>query len=461
MSIRFRCKCGREFEVPDRLAGKHATCKDCGRQLTIPRRHRTPGPSARPDQPPPARPAPPQDDVPVARLVEEPVPEARAVQAPATPARPAHARLRRRPSLAPVQIAMGIATLVMIVIAIDAVIALRGAVRGGIKGVGAYHTLWLLFLVVGFFVAAAGAKGSRLCIGILIGGALRNLFVNGPGILVASQLGVVKDLSPDLAKILMLVGGAALGLGAIYVVLFLAAGGVRKHLSGHGGVVIGGAVGGFLFGGFVALTAMPEPGLVFTRIISHPRTRVAVAQAIDAPELIGAGGKKNIRVEVRSNLSAVNSALETYIAKNMQWLPEDLGEIVNEDCPAKCFVCPGTGKAPPERDKKTGRFTGPIDIEFLFPGWHRRDLPGANRADELRQLVICHSDPNCHFGEGAVVMRFGLPGEDYRLVEYLPKDRLDEELSDTRKWIRRHEKARRPSRKVLEKGDLEPYRDDE
>jgi hypothetical protein len=59
------------------------------------------------------------------------------------------------------------------------------------------------------------------------------------------------------------------------------------------------------------------------------------------------------------------------------------------------------------------------------------------------------------------VMRFGLPGEDYRLVEYLPKDRLEEELADTRRWIGRHEKARRPPRKVLEKGDLEPYRDDE
>ena len=92
MSIRFRCKCGREFNVPDSTAGKRAKCLDCGEMLTVPRPHRAPPsaasagagtsgkrrpatPPGRPGTRPAARPKAskgrPADDVPVARVISE------------------------------------------------------------------------------------------------------------------------------------------------------------------------------------------------------------------------------------------------------------------------------------------------------------------------------------------------------------------------------------------------------
>ncbi|MDA1052927.1 MAG: HEAT repeat domain-containing protein [Planctomycetota bacterium] len=36
MSISFRCRCGKEYQVRDELAGRKASCKKCGEQITIP-----------------------------------------------------------------------------------------------------------------------------------------------------------------------------------------------------------------------------------------------------------------------------------------------------------------------------------------------------------------------------------------------------------------------------------------
>ena len=36
MSIRFKCECGAHHQVREALAGKNATCKECGRSFMIP-----------------------------------------------------------------------------------------------------------------------------------------------------------------------------------------------------------------------------------------------------------------------------------------------------------------------------------------------------------------------------------------------------------------------------------------
>ena len=36
MPIEFSCACGKKFAVRESLAGKTATCRNCGRSMTIP-----------------------------------------------------------------------------------------------------------------------------------------------------------------------------------------------------------------------------------------------------------------------------------------------------------------------------------------------------------------------------------------------------------------------------------------
>ncbi len=420
MSIRFRCSCGREFKVPDSAAGKKAKCLNCGAQLTVPRPHRTPASQ---------RAAPPPDDVPVARLVpEEDVPVAAIV--PERPPR-GHARIRRRRSSMPsVQVAAGIGFVIMAAVVIDTVVALAEARQTGAKGLEMIHAAWVPLLVVGFFVAAAAMKGSRLCIGILIGGAIRGLFLNGPALL-ATPL-ILRGLARDVRIALMIAGWAALALGAVYVVLLLMVRQTRQHLSGHGGTVTAGAVIGFLFGGAVALTSLPSPSLMFTRTIARPGASITVARALEAPELIGKAGKEEVRAIVKSNMSDIMSALHMYLNEHRNYLPADLGELVSEDYPPEKFICPGSGKDAPKVNKKTGKFEGPVDIIYLFPRYHLYDLP--EDKDELGLLIVCYSDPNCHFGEGSVVIHPPVAGID-PVVRWLDKEDLDLRLGDTRRWL--------------------------
>ena len=85
MTIRFRCKCGRKFEVPDKMAGRKARCTDCGLTFLVPapkapapkattspapKAPRTSAPKATPPKAPaPKTPAPkaPVDDSPLAQ----------------------------------------------------------------------------------------------------------------------------------------------------------------------------------------------------------------------------------------------------------------------------------------------------------------------------------------------------------------------------------------------------------
>ncbi|MGB2819927.1 MAG: hypothetical protein WBF17_03025 [Phycisphaerae bacterium] len=433
MSIRFHCRCGREFRVPDSAAGKKAKCLDCGAALTVPAGHRPPRPAE-----------PPAGDVPVARLVpEEDIPVATIV-----PERPVRRHVRPRHGrgyVRSVQAAGVICFVVMAAVVIDMIITLARARHAGAMGMDMIHAVWVPLLVIGFFVTAAAMKGSRLCIGILIGGAVRGMFLNGPGLLATPA--IMSSLAGGERIAFMIAGCAALALGAVYIGMLLIARQTRKHLAGHGGTVAGGAVIGFIFGGAVALTALPDPSLMLTRMMARPDAHIAVARALDAPELISKADKDRIRSTVKSNMADIMSALYAYMNDHINYLPDDLGELVSEDCPAEKFICPGSGHSAPKVNKKTGRFEGPVDIIYLLRRYHLYDLP--KDMDELGLLIVCYSDPNCHFGEGAVVIHPPVPGLD-PVLRWLDKEDLDLRLDDTRNWISRHKP--RPPIKV-EKSD--------
>jgi len=436
MSIRFHCRCGREFRVPDSAAGKRAKCLDCGAQLTVPRPKQA---SAERTVPPARGPRRQKDNVPVARIVpEESLAVARAV-----PERPVHkrVRLKRRSTSVPgVQAAMGVALIVMLLVAIDAIIVLaRGVRRPDVKTMAMLHAGWLVVLIVGFFIGAAAAKGSRLCIGILIGGALQSLFVNGPGLLIGA--GVMDSLAPDMRMLLRVAGGGAIVVGAIHAAVLLAGKSVRKRLAGHASTAVPGAIMGFFFGWGIAVTALPNMAIIATRILATPGAEVAVARALDAPGLLGDAGKKHVLAVTKGNMNAIMGAFQNYLNKHHNYFPTDLGQLVSEDCPVEMFLCPGSSRKPPKVERKTGKFDGPVDMVYLFPAYHLYDLP--QDQDELQLLIVCHSDPNSHFGEGAVVMHPPVASNDYTIVRWLDREDLALRLDDTRKWLSRH-KPRAP-----------------
>jgi len=444
MSIRFRCKCGREFKVPDSAAGKNARCRDCGRQFTVPGtpaasagasapRRAAPRPAAPPAAPRPAAPAP-ADDVPVARLVpEDDVPMARpAPRTGAAASIAAHRAKRRR--LGPVQVTMGICTTMILLMAVDIIVVLAGTGQG-VQGLGWMHAAWLLFLVIGFFIAAAAAQGSRFCIGVLIGGAFRGL-LNGANILMFMMAGKSFPFWPALPDWMMIYGWAALGLAAVYIVLLLASSGTRKHLSGHGGVVAGAAIFGFLFGELVAPTALPSAGMLYTRVLARPAALRELAAQIDAPQMLTKRDRENLKTRMRNNVVAIHQAMSTYVHENFRQMPKHLGELVHpEDCPPASFVLPG--KEPPAWDEKTKKLSGELDVKYLFAGYHIDDLPSPS-GDELRQLVICYTEPSALLGDGAVIMRApeGLTGVS--LVDWVDTEMLEIELAYTERWKKRH-----------------------
>ena len=440
MSIRFRCKCGREFAVPDDAAGKKAKCLNCGQDLTVPRPHRTAGPHAAP--PPaakrthPARPAAPpaEEDVPMARLVEETsVPMAQLIETAAHSHRRTYTPSRHRAALGSVKVVLGIVTAVILWMAMEVIVALAVSVRQGLSGIGWLHALWLVFLVIGFFMAAAAARGSRFCIGLLLGGAFRGV-INGLAILVFVTLG--DKIWIPLPSWMMIYGLAALGLAVVYIVLLLISADTRKHLHGHGGEIAGSAVMGVILGGILAPTAMPGPLFLVTRTLSRPAEVTRLAAVLDAPELIGTEGKESIRNKIQSNMVVISRGMADYINKHHNYFPQELGAAVNKDCPPEKFLSPATTKDVPKVDRKTGKFSGPVDVIYVLGGYHLFDLP--DTSDELRQLVVCYSDPNCHFGDGAVVMRAPVGGKGFNIVGWLEKDRLADELRYTRRWMKRH-----------------------
>jgi len=442
MSIRFHCKCGRRFEVPDGAAGKKAKCQSCGASFLVPPLRHAPVASAPPvaGSREPGRPRPiPQETVPPPGLLPD-RPAARPIR-----------DKRRGKSPGPVRVAVALAMAVMAAVTVDALVVLAIGARSASRNMAMVHGGWLALMVIGFFVAAAATKGSRLCAGILMGGALRGLLLNGPALLAMAALRT--DLTADLRRVLQIAGWGALALGAVYLVLLLAGRRTRKYLSGHGGAVAGGAVIGFLFGSVVAATALPGPALLFTRTMARPGGVAFVARALKMPELLRKTKKtekKNVLATMTANMNDIAMSLHAYMRQNHNYLPGDLGALVSKECPAEKFICPGSGKPAPRVDKATGRFLDPIDVIFLMPRYHLYDYDKGGNHDDLQGMIACYSDPNGHAGEGAVVIHPLVSATEYTPVQWLGKEELKQQLEETRKWLSRN-KPRAPIK--VEKND--------
>ena len=455
MSIRFHCTCGRDFKVPDSAAGKRAKCLQCGKVLTVPHPHPAPGgkpaASAKPKAAPPARraaaparpaapgPAASEQRIPVARVIEEKdVPLAQLAQT-AKKHHIHHAVTPHygKPGPGSAKAALGIVTMVMLWMALEVIVPLASAVRqpGGVTGLGWLHALWLMSLVIGFFVAAAAAKGSRFSIGLMLGGAFRGV-INGAVIVVFVTLGA--KVWVDWPKYMLIYGWAAVALSAVYIVLLLFSGDMRRHLSGHGGTVAGAAVMGAMLGGVLVPTALPGPLFLLSREMTRPAEAMRMAKVLGAPELIDEKAKERVRQTMHHQMSVISRAVTGYLNKHDNQLPDDLGQVITKECPPSMFLAPGSAKPAPEADRKTGRFKGPIDIAYVMGGYHLFDLPDeSDEPDVLRQLIVAYADPNCFFGGGTVVMRSPVARE-FKSVEWLTKDLLAEEIEYTRKWMKRH-----------------------
>jgi hypothetical protein len=451
MSIRFRCPCGAVFQVADDAAGKKAKCSRCGQYIRVPAPPAAAGQAAKPAAAPAPAPAPPRAARPPARPAAPPsaVPPPPAVPSPAasppagaSAAKPARAaakptllgRPARRRFVA-FQVVLGICICVMLVVVVDAIVFITRCVRADLRDIALYHVIWLPFLVVAFFVAAAAAKGSRLCMGIVLGGALRGLIVNAPATIVMAAMGL-------LAREMMFVGIGGLILAGLYVVVPLASAPVRRYVAGHGGIVGGGAAMGFFLGGLIAATALPGVGVLFTREIPTGRLTGGTGEGPMA-KLLPGPDKKDLRIDCQNNMVRIHNAIYAHVLDpdNRQYFPPSLGAIVSKECPPKTMICPALGRKPPEYDPAKREFKGKIDYVFLFGRYHLYDLPDPEeilQLDDLRRMVLCYLEPKALPGKEVLVLRPPLLRSGIEQVEWIPLDRFQEELAFTREWLGKH-----------------------
>lgn len=470
MTIRFRCKCGRKFEVPDNNAGRKARCTDCGLKFLVPSppgakppaakppaanppaaaaaappphaarpavAAPAPRPTPRPAAPPAAAPrpaAPPQadyalqeddDDVPMARLVPEPTP---------------HPRLAHhgphKPKLGAVQAIAGISVVIALIVAAESVMTVLGAVQAQAQGFQLIHGMWALCAGVGIVLALAAASGSRFCIGVLMGGGVVNL-LNPIGLLGMWVRGgtLVTDQGQNFPLVVIIAGVVAMLTGGIYIALPLLSKPVRKYLGASIGVVIGGAVAGFLLGPLVASTAMPSPLMVWTRHITTVFVQENTVVAADGTtRTITKTQKKDAREEMTENMGHIQNALSQYVL-NRRRLPADMGLLVNtSNCVINHFVSPVNHGAKKLRRGPQGVFQPPPmpDVVYMFK--YGRSVKQYESDPNAAQLVVAYTDPKtCGLGQGALVMR--LPGLSLSAVEWLEKEEFEKQLAITKKWL--------------------------
>jgi hypothetical protein len=284
--------------------------------------------------------------------------------------------------------------------------------------------------------------GHRVCLGILIGGAFQNIFINTPLLLIGAGTQFSEKLSPEASHTLVIAGVASLVLGIVYVVLLVGLPDSRKYLEGHRKNVTSGVVVGFLSGWVIAVTAIPNPGLAATRVVAKPGSMVVVPESWGGTRPPAPVARKDPRTEAKERMTTIANAMSIYVPRHGRCFPNDLAELVSADCPAETFVLPASGKAVPVVDKSTGTFAGPIDFVLVMPGYYQGDLP--EDADKLQDFVICHSDPACCKNDGGAVMR--PPGTSGEKVMYIFKSSLDQEVDITQTWMREKPSRRQPSR---------------
>jgi len=481
VTIRFRCKCGREFEVADSAAGRKARCTDCGLTFLVPSpdakkasaspdssplaqaakaaqaakvgqashaarpvqasqpaggqaaRPRAQRPAPRPAAPPLApRPAAPDamyalqdddDDVPMARLAVHQHPLAHLG--------------RHKPKLTAVQAAAGISVVVALVVMVDSVVTLLGAIKAGLQGMDLIYGGAALFAGLGVIVALAAGVGSRICIGILLGGAARNV-LNGPALLFMafSKSEIVTSQGSDAVMICGVAGVVSLLAGAAYILAPLLSRPVRKYMGASYGVVIAGGVVGLLLGPLVVSTALPAPELVWARNITVRGGQASTAAGPGGSSVVLTPKQQQQKTDAREamldQMKDIHKALSRYVQESFK-LPANLGALVGDDCPRKLFVSPtrGAGAKPPRNT--AGGDISDTDVIYLFK--EGRAASQFESAPNAAELIVAYSDPTCGLGEGALVIR--LPGILVAApVEWLDKPALDKQLAATNKWLK-------------------------
>ena len=87
---------------------------------------------------------------------------------------------KRKPKLQAIQLIAGISVLVSLVVGVDAIATMIGAFNNGVRNFQLIYGVMALFVGIEIVVALAAASGSRVCVGILIGGGGANVLYQRP-----------------------------------------------------------------------------------------------------------------------------------------------------------------------------------------------------------------------------------------------------------------------------------------
>ena len=366
----------------------------------------------------------------MARLVPEPTPHQRLVH---------HGQ--HKPRLRAVQAIVGISVVIALIVAVESVVTVLGAVQAKGQGLQLIHGMWALCAGIGIVIALAAGTGSRFCIGVLMGGGVVNV-INGLtfitiGLIANEVMKVLGAQGENLALVVVVTGVVALLTGGLYICLPLLSRPSRKYIGASYGVVIVGAVAGFLLGPVVASTAMPSPLMIWTL---YDTTVFVQKNTFVAPDgstrTMTKAVKKDVREEMTENMGNIQNALSQYVL-NRGRLPADMGLLVNnKNCMIEYFVCPASLGAKKLRRGPRGVFLPPPmpqpDVVYMFK--LGRSAKQYESDPNAAQLVVAYSDPKtCGLGKGALVMR--LPGMNLPAVEWLEKEEFEKQLAITKQWL--------------------------
>ena len=336
---------------------------------------------------------------------------------------------------------MGMSLVVALFVIIDSLGTMLGARQAGLHGGDLVYGLAALFAGIGAFVAFAAGCGNRFCIGILLGGAARNV-LNGPFLLfmALSKSEIVTSQGRDAVTVCGVAGAVSLLAGVGYLLIPLLSRPVREYIGASYGAVIGGWVVGLLLGPLVVCTALPAPELVWARYVTTrrvvpdvPANPAGPGGSPAAAAAVSPKAQADTRAAMLEQMNVIHEALSEYLRTHSE-LPANLGLLVSDGCPSNLFVCPTRGAtAMPRRNPTSGYFVTRTDVVYPFrPGRRAAQLESIPNAAEL---IVAYSDPKCGLGDGALVMRLPRAGGVAAAVEWLDKATFDRQLAATSKWL--------------------------
>jgi hypothetical protein len=341
----------------------------------------------------------------------------------------------RKPNLAAVQAVMGISLVAALVVIVDSVTMMLGAIQAQAQGMELAYGGVALFAGIGMIVALAGGAGSRVCIGIMLGGAARNLLVNAPALLFLAftKNEVVTSQGKDAVMFCGVAGVFSLLAGIVYIMAILLAKSVRKYIGGHYVAVIGGGVVGLLLGPAIVSTALPAPELVFARQITALRVQASTSTGPGGASVVLTPKQQTeSREAMMEQMKDIHRAMSRYVyEEDRRRLPAFLGLLVGDDCPGKLFISPTRGPGATAHRDASGNITN-SDVIYLFKDG--RETTQFESAPNRAELIVAYSGPGCGLGDGALVMR--LPGIQVAPVEWLDKATLEKQLAATNKWLK-------------------------